>query len=482
MKAYYSLLDQPWLTAVTLTGEPAACGIRQVLQQAHTLRALTDASPMVEYGLHRLLIVLLMDALRPQDQFDLEDLLAAGRFDAAQLEDYYAQCGQEGCSFDLFDSERPFLQAPYRPAWDKTPKPVCVLDFTIPSGNNHTHFDHRKYADFAFSYAQAARLLPAVQLFCTAAAQGYPSGPNGAPPYFALIQGENLFETLVLSMIGLEDIRGSFDQPPAPWRSTIEIEPKRAVAQTSWLYGMLFPARRVLLLPRAETQTVQQVYFSQGMNYLAPANWTDPHVTYRITDKGRFAWRPKQERPVWCNLDALLQQKQKCRPQILEQFTALKPQAPYASVLLYGVQTEQASYIDIMRHDLQIPSGALQHPNAAELVKRCIDLAEDFAYALRQSLTHQDIPAVVKEAAEQAYHHDCERQMWQLCSCIPKDADKILDPLMTEWVDAVTRFARHRHAKAMEQISLRGASLATVTQRQGLLMARIYKVRKEYGL
>ena len=81
---------------------------------------------------------------------------------------------------------------------------------------------------------------------------------------------------------------------------------------------MLFPARRVLLLPRAETQTVQQVYFSQVMNYLAPANWTDPHVTYRITDKGRFAWRPKQERPVWCNLDALLQQKQKCRPQILE--------------------------------------------------------------------------------------------------------------------------------------------------------------------
>ena len=118
MKAYYSLLDQPWLTAVTLTGESAACGIRQVLQQAHTLRALTVASPMVEYGLHRLLIVLLMDALRPQDQFDLVRFIGCRiGLTLHSWKDYYAQCGQEGCSFDLFDSERPFLQAPYRPAW-----------------------------------------------------------------------------------------------------------------------------------------------------------------------------------------------------------------------------------------------------------------------------------------------------------------------------------------------------------------------------
>lgn len=482
MRPCYSLLDEPWLAAVTLTDEHISCGIRQILQQAHMLRALTDASPLVEYGLHRLLCVLLMDALRPQEQADLEELLDNGRFDADALERYYAQCRQEGCTFDLFDPARPFLQAPYRPAWDTAVKPACVLDVTIPSGNNHTHFDHRKHAEIAFSYAQAARLLPAVQLFCTAGAQGYPSGPNGAPPYFALVQGDSLFETLVLSMIELDCIRGSFDRPPAPWRSTMEIEPKRVVAQTSWLYGMLFPARRVQLLPDEGTQTVKTVYFSQGMNYAATENWTDPHVTYRFNDKGRFPWRPRRERPVWRNLNVLLDQKNKCRPLVLEQFTALKPNAQYAHVLLYGVQTDQSSYIDMMRHDLKIPAAALQHPYAAWLVENCIALSERLASVLRASLTHKDIPPSVAGEAEQAFYDECERLLWQMCDQIPADPQEDIRPLQSGWILDSIAAAKRQYDAAVGRISLRGASLAAVAKRQGLLMAAIHKMRKEHGL
>lgn len=482
MRPYYSLLDEPWLTAVTLTGEHTSCGIRQVLQQAHTMRALTDASPLVEYGLYRLLCVLLMDALRPQELEDLEELLDKGQFDAKTLEQYYTRCEQEGCTFDLFDPERPFLQASYRPEWDKAPKPVCVLDVTIPSGNNHTHFDHRENEKISFSYAQAARLLPAVQMFCTAAAQGYPSGPNGAPPYYALVQGDNLFEILVLSMIDMDTVRGQFDRPPILWRSTIEIEPKRVVPETSWLYGMLFPARRVLLLPDEQTQTVSRVYFSQGMNYIATQNWTDPHVTYRFSDKGRFAWRPNQERPVWRNLNTLLKDDKKSRPRTLEQFTALKPGKRYVSVVLYGVQTEQASYIDVMRYDLKIPTAALQHPDAAALVETCIKLSEDLASVLRASLTHEDLPPAVASEAEQAYYDDCERRIWQICGEIPADTNADLQPFLLAWIEDIAQFARQQYTKAIGQILLRGTSLLAVTQRQGLLMAKIHKIRKEHGL
>lgn len=482
MRPYYSLLDEPWLAAVTLTGEHISCGIRQILQQAHTMRALTDASPLVEYGLHRLLCVLLMDALRPQELEDLEELLDKGQFDAETLERYYTQCEREGCTFDLFDPERPFLQAPYRPEWDKAPKPVRVLDVTIPSGNNHTHFDHRENENISFSYAQAARLLPAIQLFCTVGAQDYRPGPNGAPPYYALLQGDNLFETLVLSMINLDTVRGQFDRPPALWRSTIEIEPKRVVPETSWLYGMLFPARRVLLLPDEQTQTVSSVYFSQGMNYIAAQNWTDPHVTYRFHDEGRFAWRPNQERPVWRNLDTLLRNDKKSRPRTLEQFTALRPEKRYASVTLYGVQTDRSRYVDIMRYDLEIPTAALRHPYAAALVEACIKLSEELASVLRASLTHEDIPPAVTNEAEQAYYDDCERRMWQMCGEIPADTDADLQPLLLEWAEGITQSARQQYAKAIGRISLRGAALIAVTQRQGLLMAKIHKIRKEYGL
>lgn len=497
MSVQYSLLDEPWLTAVTQGGEKIDCGIRQLLQQAHTLRALTDPSPMVEYGLYRLLIVLLMDALRPEEQYDLQELLAAGKFDAERLEAYYRRCEQEGCRFGLFDPERPFLQTPYRDQWDKEEKPVCTLDFTIPSGNNHTHFDHRKNAEIAFTYAQAARILPAVQTFFRADGKGYKYGPNGSPPYYTVVQGANLFETLVLSMIDMDIVRGEFDQPPVIWRNAIEVDPKREVAKVSWLYGMFFPARRVHLIPDVKTQSVKKVYYSAGMEYTAPENWTDPHVTYIFSDKGRDTWKiqlPEKSKsdkerpqirkppiPVWRNLDKLLCGKHHGDLQILEQFAALKKNVPVVPLVIYGLLADRAKCIDAMRHELQIPTAAMRHPGAAELVKGCIALSERLAKMLESALTHKDIPPVVVSEAEQAYYDACEREMWQMCSRIPAEETESLAPLLEEWVEAISCIARQRYEQAVERIALRGASLVEVAHRRGLLMAEIHKIRKENG-
>lgn len=96
------------------------------------------------------------------------------------------------------------------------------------------------------------RMLLTAQIFCTSAAQGYPSNVNGAPPWFSLVQGGNLFETLVRNMVYRDQIKVPFDDPPVFWRNTAVVESKKAVAQTSWLYGMLFPARRIHLLPRED--------------------------------------------------------------------------------------------------------------------------------------------------------------------------------------------------------------------------------------
>lgn len=482
MSAHFSVLDEPWLPAVTMEGETQMYGLRELFAQAHQLRALTDASPLVEYGLYRLLCVFLMDALRPQDELDLEELLAAGSFDMAQLDDYFARCRQEGCNFDLFDPERPFLQTPYRAAWDKTPKPASTLDVTIPNGNNHTHFDHRRNAAIGFSYAQAARFLPAVQLFCTAGAQGYPSGPNGAPPYYAVIVGENLFETLVLSMVGQDSVRGAFDVPPAPWRSTIEVEPKKQVLSTSCLYGMLFPARRVLLVPEEATKTVRQVYFSQGMNYLAPETWTDPHVTYRWGKKGRFAWRPQKERPPWRNLQDLVSLQPEYAPQIVRQFPMVKPDAAYAKVLLYGVQTEQASYLDVMRHDLEIPVAAMKHPGAVWLIGTCVNLSEQIAFALAQSLGTKNLPPDAAGRAQQQYYTACERMMWDMCSQIPANPEHAIDPLLIGWIEGITQEARDAYAQTMETVVLRGAALTEAVRREGLLIAAIRKMKGAHNL
>ena len=73
---------------------------------------------MVEYSVYRFLIVFLMDMLRPEDEEVLEELLDEGQFDWDTIQRYVRQCEQEGVSFDLFDSERPFLQTRYRADWE----------------------------------------------------------------------------------------------------------------------------------------------------------------------------------------------------------------------------------------------------------------------------------------------------------------------------------------------------------------------------
>lgn len=70
-------------------------------------------------------------------------------------------------------------------------------------------------------------MLLSAQIFCTSAAQGYPSNVNGAPPWFTLINGKNLFETLVLNMVSIDETRVKFDDPPVIWRNSEIVESKR---------------------------------------------------------------------------------------------------------------------------------------------------------------------------------------------------------------------------------------------------------------
>lgn len=483
MKESFLLLEEPWIPAVDLKGKRQLLGIRPLLENAHTLRAVSDASPLVEYGLYRLLCVFLMDALRPEDEETLEELLDEGRFDMPAIDNYIALCRKEGVTFDLFDEERPFLQTPYREEWDKTRKPVSTLDYTIPTGNNHTHFDHRPNTEIAVSYDQAARLLPAAMTFCTAGAQGYPSGVNGAPPYFALIQGETLFETLVFSLLdcNLIESKSSFDWPPVYWRNPAVVEPKKIVLETSWLYGMLFPVRRILLIPKAESKTVRQIYLSQGMNYQMVESWTDPHVTYRTNPKqGRFPWRPNQEKAAWRNLNDLFDLSH--APQTVRQYTKITSKK-YLELRLYGVQTNQGSYLASTCHDMRIPVCLLGDEEAIALITNVIESSELLASALGKVLQAPDVPPQTVSQAVQSFYDCCERDLWNLCDTLEQQgAQADLRALYGTHLDVLLKDARDVLSKTLQSVQLCGRSLIDITNAEGLLYGTIKKRKKEARL
>lgn len=142
MLVTFNVLTEPWIPIEDFQGRIQEYGILEALEKAHELRCISDSSPLFQYGLYRLLVALLTDALRPQSVDDLLDIYDAGRLPMERIIQYTAECDKDGTCFDLFDPVRPFLQS----AWDeeldsKAIRSIALLIHDLPSGNNAIHFD-----------------------------------------------------------------------------------------------------------------------------------------------------------------------------------------------------------------------------------------------------------------------------------------------------------------------------------------------------
>lgn len=469
MKKKYDLMSEPWIPVVDLEGNRLQLGIRNVLLKAHTLREVSDASPLIEYGLYRFLITLTMDAFRPETIDDIEDLLETGQFSEDAIRDYELVCLNEGVSFDLFDENRPFLQATPNAQWDGKKKPAVYLDCTIPTGNNHTHFDHLgKTSGLSFPRA-AAKLIPC-SLFATARLKEYPSSINAAPPYFTVIKGKNLFETLAHQMVPLEEIE-CFDEPPVLWRSDMVVEPKKQITTTSWLYGMLFPARRIRLLPNWDTMTVDEIYFGQGMNFCEAGNWLDHYVTYRVGKEGRFPWRPNGEKAVWQNLCDLIDTSGKHAPVSVQLFQRIHGRKPVMmNISLYGVQTNQASYTQVFSYDLQLPIFLMRDEQRISFVREMIGQTEETVRRLRYSLTYKDVPANVVSQTVQQFLQRSEISFWEEIGTRLSQDDVDIDECAKRWTGNLKRSAMKSVDEAFNSLQLHSKAWIALYAQQNTLV------------
>lgn len=476
MSETFDVLSEGWIPVIDLTGERRKLGIWETLETANTLREISDISVMVEYGLYRFLSVFLMDALRPRTTGDLEDLLEDGEFPMDSIAEYVQICRREGVSFDLFDPKRPFMQTPYCSKWDKQEKPVGVLDYTLPTGNNHLHYDHREPGSISMAYDQAARHLISAQIFCTSGAQGYPSNVNASPPYFTVVKGRNLFETLVYGLSVTDRIE-NLDDPPVSWRNTEPVEPKKEVVRTSWLYGMLFPARRITLIP--DEGKVSRIYHSQGLNYTAKENWEDPYVTYLEGKQGRSPWRPKAEKAVWRNLSDLVDVKGKTAPKTFRQFFELEKESEEAAISLYGVQTSQGSYLNIARYDLSIPAYLTQDEDYIRYIKACVSAAEECASGLKRSLAGTpDITAAVTAQSVQRYYDQCEHLFWRYCRNL-EERDQNLMEAYGAWCQELLGMVRQVRDETLSSVQLSGQALVTAAKMEKEIAFSAKRIRKE---
>jgi CRISPR system Cascade subunit CasA len=403
--ASFSVLTEPWIPTVDVDGGERQRGIIDTLVNAHELTAVTDPAPPIEFGLYRLLIALVLDAYRIANLDQLESILATGRFDEAKIRGYVDAVGPE--RFDLFDPMHPFLQSPPLSGFDETADVAVRLFQHLPSGTAPMHFYHAGEGSHAFCPKDCARALTAIAPFMTAGGQGLSPSVNGAPPWYLLVRGASLFETLVLNAYALED-RYAGGLPA--WRSEVPVEPKAQRACSSLLEGLTWRPRRVRLVPeeggactycgRESPVLVRRAVFTYG--FRSVGGWIDPQVPYRYDSQGSTPLRPKEDRELWRDTGPLMLLRRNDyvsengkirfdRPHVIDQRVELIrdrafPRERPLQVDAYGMRTDQMKVFEWYHESLTIPMSVADNPRASLLAQQALELAETVAWAIGSAI------------------------------------------------------------------------------------------------
>src|SRR5690625_1613237 len=130
----FNVLTDPWIEAVDGDGHREQYGLLPLLRKAHALQKVVDASPVIQFGLYRLLVTFVQHALQLSSYEDLAEVLDEGAFDIRAFEKYVEGIGVN--RFDLFDAERPFLQSPPMEGDERKTDSVVRLFYHFPAGTN----------------------------------------------------------------------------------------------------------------------------------------------------------------------------------------------------------------------------------------------------------------------------------------------------------------------------------------------------------
>lgn len=307
MLASFDLISQPWIPCVRQDGTAVELGLRDTLAQAHELREVGGESPLVTAALHRLLLAILHRVFGPADYDAWHALWRARCLDPAALEAYFGQWRER---FDLFHPTRPFYQASDVRV---KPKSLTSLVHDVASGNNATLFDHHTdEGGLTLTPPEAARFLVVAQAFGLAGLSGLPQkftdGPCARGIIF-LVQGETLFETLLLNLLRYDTDhplpRRPNDQPA--WEMDDPFQDDRMTPR-GYLDYLTWQSRRILLLAEAldETIVIRQMTLAPGLRLAEGIS--DPMKPYRRDEKrGLLPLRFNEERALWRDSATLFQ-------------------------------------------------------------------------------------------------------------------------------------------------------------------------------
>ena len=297
----FNLVNEPWLPCVNLQGEAKVLSLRETLLQAHQLKLMAGDSPPQTTALHRLLLAILHRVFGPEDINDWDRLWQAEQFAAADLNAYLDEWRPR---FDLFDTERPFYQAPDARVKSKS---VISLSHDRAAGNNATLFDHHTEAGGeVMTPAQAARALVAAQAFGLAGLAGikgatFTDGTCASGIIF-LVEGDTLKQTLLLNMVMYptdEDVFAHDDEDEPAWEMDNPLDPDREIPW-GYLDYLTWQNRRILFEPETIGGTIVVRSMTMGPALRITPDILDTMKHYRKDEKlGALSTNFSEDKVLW---------------------------------------------------------------------------------------------------------------------------------------------------------------------------------------
>ncbi|MFC4057630.1 type I-E CRISPR-associated protein Cse1/CasA [Planomonospora corallina] len=318
----YDLLTRDWVP-VRIGDVRRQIGLRELFEHAHELTDIEAAPPPGASGLWRVLTVIAA-RITGLDDMSLsakawgerqEAVLEAGYFDSDEADKYFAR---HAGRFDLFDTDRPWLQDPRLREQCPSSSGVNKLVMFRSAGNNQVWFDHATTLQVRPISANEAVFHLLTQLYygpsgqCTPRTVGATRGGNSkAGPLRRTISfhplGRNVFESLVAGIPPAYRYNtGGVDL--APWETDELPNPLGVPPRPSGLGGVLCGRfqHAVLLESSDDGESVADAWITWAWRDREfPAE--DPYLVYQQNKEGGFYARQADAgRALWRDFDALI--------------------------------------------------------------------------------------------------------------------------------------------------------------------------------
>ena len=526
----FDVFREPWITCVSIGGDLSDYGIEELLERAHELSEIVDASPLVVVSVFRLLEAVLLSSLKIDGEDRWLDLWEAGRFDDNAM----AQI-RESCSgrMDLFDDARPFYQSADIDSVGvaERAKSVGYLFPDTATGTAVVHYAHAAEAAHAFCPVCCTKGLAMLPAFATSGGQGIKPSINGVPPTYVLPVGRSLFETLMLNCVV-----PAFRPPlacaldPGPyWATEGIVGYKEERVSAGFVESLTWQPRRVRLLApcsegictrcgRPSGRLTRHIVLDQGLSRpkdVAP--WIDPWAAYVWrTDKAGTTTvrplRPQEERQTWRDTGALFLARvpdaevgsrgRVARPAIVNQAAALTREVrheglmetPSERFVTVGIRTDMKMKVFEWRMDrFELPGDALE-PGAAVPVTRALRHAETAADAAGTALlrlhpgTERDSPSWSDVRAAMADVIGIAlREYWSALE--PEFRSRLFDQRLAgheaaraEWLAEWVEMVRATVVSVLERVLISSDDTADGLRRQEAARHALYSQLKKGGV